>query len=76
MENYIISLDFTVPGWANWIAQDSDGEWYCYQYEPHLSDIKNHWYSTKGKTLPICAQFDESMLMYDYKDSLHKLSDE
>lgn len=22
------------PSWANWIAQDADGEWFCYDYQP------------------------------------------
>lgn len=31
------------PEWANWLAQDADGEWNWFQFEPVRAF--NHWQS-------------------------------
>ncbi len=32
----IIDSDL-LPEWANWVAKDKDGKWYCYENEPTLA---------------------------------------
>jgi len=27
-------MNFTIPGWVNWLAQDADGRWWGYSVEP------------------------------------------
>lgn len=39
------SLDFSIPEWVCWIAQDADGAWWGYQVEPNLSHIS--WYENE-----------------------------
>ena len=31
---YYYTVDIEIPGWAEWIAQDKDGEWWFYKAEP------------------------------------------
>lgn len=37
--------DFDIPGWVNWLAQDSDGTWWGYSVEPLLHD--SGWYENE-----------------------------
>lgn len=34
-----------IPPWAGWIAQDSDGAWWVYEFEPNMSDTG--WYENE-----------------------------
>ena len=36
------------PEWANWIAQDRDGEWWWFEYQPEESFEFNGWRITGG----------------------------
>ncbi len=36
------------PEWANWLAMDSDGEWYWHEEKPLYST--NYWYSQGKKS--------------------------
>lgn len=36
------------PEWAQWVAQDEDGDWYWYENKPRLFD--KHWMIDGGKT--------------------------
>ena len=38
-------LEFTIPVWVCWIAQDADGVWWGYQVEPNLSH--HSWYENE-----------------------------
>lgn len=29
------------PGWANWLAQDKDGDWYWFEFEPE--PLESFW---------------------------------
>lgn len=43
---------FEYPCWANWLAQEADGTWWCYEVEP----LQYHkgWYENEvGKYLKI-----------------------
>lgn len=35
------------PEWAQWLAQDSDGDWYWYELEP--ANLRNGWAPDSGK---------------------------
>ena len=35
------------PEWANWLAQDHNGEWYWYEFQPNY--YNSRWYPTKGR---------------------------
>jgi len=35
------------PEWANWLAQDNNGNWYWYEYKP-ITDGLMTWRSTRG----------------------------
>ena len=32
-------FDIDLPEWANWIAQDANGEWWAYSYEPATATV-------------------------------------
>lgn len=34
-----------IPDWTRWLAMDSDGNWWCYEAEPHQHD--NGWYENE-----------------------------
>lgn len=43
---------FDYPDWANWIAQEADGTWWCYEVEP----LQYHkgWYENEvGRYLKV-----------------------
>lgn len=41
-----------LPRWAQYIAQDADGQWWAYETEPNLSHIS--WYENEvGRILKI-----------------------
>lgn len=35
----------SLPGWANWLAQDADGTWWGFEAEPNESD--RGWYENE-----------------------------
>ena len=37
--------NFQLPEWANWLAQDEDGSWWCYEQEPNQSH--QGWYENE-----------------------------
>ncbi|MDJ0881888.1 MAG: hypothetical protein QNJ56_09590 [Gammaproteobacteria bacterium] len=42
----------TIPGWASWLAMDADGQWWCYEAEPHQHDTG--WYENEvGRCLKL-----------------------
>ena len=60
-----------IPGWVNFIAQDSDGSWWGYSVEP----LQNHqgWYENElGENVRL-TQAGKSTIQYVWKDSLIKL---
>ena len=34
-----------LPAWANWLAQDADGAWWCFEAEPNQHD--RGWYENE-----------------------------
>lgn len=38
-------LDFEIPDWADWIAQDADGSWWAFEHEPNEYD--RGWYENE-----------------------------
>ncbi|HDP88699.1 MAG TPA: hypothetical protein ENN42_01875 [Thioalkalivibrio sp.] len=38
-------LDYGVPDWVAWIAQDADGTWWGFEAEPNLHD--RGWYENE-----------------------------
>jgi hypothetical protein len=36
------------PSWAQWLAQDSDGEWFWYSEKPSLIPFKAGWVPVIG----------------------------
>ena len=38
-------IDFVIPDWVNWLAQDEDGSWWGYSVEP----LQHHkgWYENE-----------------------------
>jgi len=41
----IPNLPATLPNWAQYIAQDADGQWWAYEAEPNQSHIG--WYENE-----------------------------
>jgi len=42
--------DLTLPPWVHWLAQDADGTWWGYEYEPLQHD--QGWYENEvGRNL-------------------------
>ena len=37
------------PPWANWLAQDEDGEWTWFEEKPVIKRAMDHWNSDSGK---------------------------
>lgn len=45
-------LNFPIPVWVQWIAQDSSGEWWGYSVEPLRND--SGWYENEiGEYAPL-----------------------
>jgi hypothetical protein len=45
-----VTIDIDVPEWANWMAPDTDGKWYFYEYEPVVPGNRWHgWAALIGK---------------------------
>jgi hypothetical protein len=36
-----MKFDIPIPEWANWVAQDEDGEWWVYDTKPRLCERTN-----------------------------------
>ncbi len=46
-------VDIDVPDWANWMAQDNDGEFVFYEEEPHqMSDRWLNDWASDSRVLP------------------------
>lgn len=43
----IMQFDIEIPYWANWLAQDEDGNWYAYEKKPRESP-SNVWLPVNG----------------------------
>ncbi len=41
----IDDMQFPIPDWVNWIAQDASGEWWGYSVEPLRNDTG--WYENE-----------------------------
>jgi len=50
------------PPWADWLAMDSDEQWYWHAYEPQLGKFVDTWQSL-GRCDPVC--YDTSCLAAD-----------
>ncbi len=56
-------VEYSVPEWAKWIAQDASGEICAYEHVPGLSARHNEYYSPGGKSLRVGYQEIASTLM-------------
>jgi hypothetical protein len=59
--------DFNIPGWVNWLAQDSDGTYWGYSVEPLLHDTG--WYENE---VGDCVRLGHAPLSADWRNSLCK----
>ena len=58
-----------LPEWAQYIAQDADGQWWAYEAEPNLSHIS--WYENEvGRILKL----DRRKPNVNWLQSLQKVS--
>jgi len=48
MDDYYITLTIrpSICSWANWIAQDENGQWCIYQYQPNKGH--RYWFPSGG----------------------------
>lgn len=56
------------PQWAQWLAQDEDGEWWWHQEEPELSHEEG-CFDSGGRLESICAGIDD-IAGHDWRDTL------
>ena len=49
-----ITLDFPVPDWAEWIAQDESGEVTVFECEPVIHETYKIWYNDSCRYEEIC----------------------
>ena len=45
MNKIQMTVEFDIPDWATYIAQDEDGMWFAYEIEPHVTDDDDEWWS-------------------------------
>jgi len=62
------SVDMNIPEWAEFIAQDEDGQWWAYETEPNLSHIS--WYENEVGQI---AKLEKTMANKKWKKSLRKV---
>ncbi len=57
--------DNALPPWARWLAMDADGQWWCYEAEPHRHE--RGWYENEvGR----CRRIDRCEAVADWTKSL------
>ena len=65
------SGEYEIPEWANWIAQDRNGEWWTFEDEPEL--FYWGWWSaslySRIKTRYICTEYKPT----DFKQELYEV---
>ena len=61
----------SAPRWANYMAQDKDGDWYWFEDEPEPDVRLNVWLSSDGEVME--AGYGE--LLDDWRDTLESISD-
>jgi len=64
-EKPIVDWD-AMPAWCNWVAMDSDWNWFIYDFEPELYKGNVSWYGS-GTKIP---EEYEPQFNGDWKDSL------
>ena len=56
------------PAWVSWIAQDADGSWWGYEYEPNMAD--RGWYENEvGRSVPL----GKSEYSVDWREEIYKV---
>lgn len=60
------------PEWAQWVAQDRDGEVYFFETEPEILNMFNTWTNPESGT---CQLFKEGDLNYEWKTAIMKRTD-
>ncbi len=70
MKITIKGIEFEVPDWTKWVAQDEDGQWYAYDMEPILAD--NEW--ALNPEANYCDKIN--MKAEDWKNSLEMIKNE
>ena len=53
-----MKFDIEIPEWANWIAQDGDGQWNAFDIKPIAmgGPIYGLWYGEKFKIIALCLE--------------------
>ena len=49
-----ITKKIVLPDWANWLAQDCNGDWWAFEFVP-ISDKFGGWNSPDGEDQRICT---------------------
>jgi len=62
------TVDMNIPDWAEFIAQDEDGQWWAYETEPNLSHIS--WYENEVGRI---AKLAKTGANKNWKESLKKI---
>ena len=57
-----------LPGWAQYIAQDADGQWWAYEAEPNQSH--NGWYENEVGNI---LKLEKAAANADWVQSLSKI---
>ena len=58
----------TIPDWANWVAQDADGQWWIYQAEPLLHH--RGWYENE---IGVYQKLGQSSACMNWQEQLFRL---
>lgn len=59
----------SIPGWAQWLAQDADGIWWIYEAEPHQHG--RGWYENEvGR----CQKLEFFRVDIPWQESLQKIA--
>lgn len=62
MKKVEANIIYNLPDWANFIARDIDGEWFCFQNEPQLTHY-GLWVEASGR----CMIFAKDFLIKEQK---------
>jgi len=53
-----IDIPVQVPDWAKWVAQDKNGDWWCYERMPRISDMGPFEWSFSGGDCELLGTFE------------------
>ena len=68
MNKSIEQMKAVVPEWVNYLAQDENGQWNAYEYEPQQAAESNDWHRNVGR---YCRVPNEQEFNSEWQSSLH-----